>query len=363
MMKFTRRLSLLIVTCILCISCVRLDPDIIQAGSNDYNIAMQSSRDEQMLLNLVRLKYRDTPYFLEASSVSSQFRLSSQAGASANFQSRPIRDTIGLDGNISFVEQPTITYAPLHGNDFVQRLLIPVSLDTIFLLVNSGWSLERVLRLTVEKINGIYNGPTASGPTPADAPIFENFLEVATKLEQLRKLDQIRFAYRQDDDTAQAVVTFSSGAGASPLIASLKDMLGLDTDASQFRMIEGKTDSYPQDTIVISTRSLLGVLFYLSHSVEVPDADKASGIVTRTLYPDGTEFDWNDLTAGLFRVHSAGTATQYGLIQTSYRGHRFFIDDRDQDTKSTFSLLTQLFSLQAGEAEGLKPVLTIPVGQ
>ncbi|MCG8325741.1 MAG: hypothetical protein MI673_09500 [Thiotrichales bacterium] len=356
---------LLLIAGLLLASCARLDPDIIQAGSSDYNVAMQSSRDEQMLLNLIRLKYHDTPYFLEASSVSSQFRLTSQATASANFASRPVRDTVGLSGNISFVEQPTVTYTPLHGNDFVQRLLIPVSLDTILLLVNSGWSVERVLRLTVEKINGIPNGPSASGPTPNEVPEFELFLSIVSILEELRKLDQLHFGYKQNEQEAQAVVNFADSIEQPHLIDNLKQLLDLNSENNQFNLVEGKTEKNPRDTIVITTRSLLGVLFYLSHSVKVPESDKQRGIVTRTYYDDGSEFDWNLLTKRLFTVKSVSSvgSEPVGTIRTSYRGHAFYIADNDLDSKSTFSLLSQLFSLQAGNTEGIKPVLTIPIGQ
>ena len=46
-----------------------------------------------------------------------------------------------------------------------------------------------------------------------------------------------------------------------------------------------------------------------------------------------------------------------------YRDHWFYIDDRDADSKATFSLLMQLFALQAGQGgDTSAPVLTIPAG-
>ncbi|NIO84808.1 MAG: hypothetical protein GTN53_30200, partial [Candidatus Aminicenantes bacterium] len=80
--------------------CARISPEVIQATGNDYNIAMQKTRDEQMLLNLVRLKYRDTPYFLEAGSVSSQLVLSSDASLSASFREQQIPETVGLGAGL-----------------------------------------------------------------------------------------------------------------------------------------------------------------------------------------------------------------------------------------------------------------------
>ena len=44
------------------------------------------------------------------------------------------------------------------------------------------------------------------------------------------------------------------------------------------------------------------------------------------------------------------------------RGSRFYIDDSDLESKSTFSLPGQLFALQSGQLKSTAPVLTLPVG-
>jgi hypothetical protein len=41
--------------------CTSLGATILRGERIDYNLALQQTNDEQMLLNLVRLKYRDTP--------------------------------------------------------------------------------------------------------------------------------------------------------------------------------------------------------------------------------------------------------------------------------------------------------------
>ena len=49
-------------------------------------------------------------------------------------------------------------------------------------------------------------------------------------------------------------------------------------------------------------------------------------------------------------------------IAVRHRGRWFYIADADQTTKSTFLLLGSLFTLQTGDVEEVKPVLTLPVG-
>jgi len=51
------------------VGCVSVGPRAIRGARFDYNEAVVRTFDEQMLLNLVRLRYRDTPYFLEVSSI------------------------------------------------------------------------------------------------------------------------------------------------------------------------------------------------------------------------------------------------------------------------------------------------------
>jgi hypothetical protein len=50
-------------------------------------------------------------------------------------------------------------------------------------------------------------------------------------------------------------------------------------------------------------------------------------------------------------------------VVARHRGHWFYIADDDETSKSTFTLLNQLFALQSGDVEETKPVLTLPVGR
>lgn len=341
------------------IACASIGPDVIQASGNDYNVAIQRSSNEQLLLNLVRLKYRDTPFFLEVNSVSSQFKLFSEAGISANFKKQNTPETVGLSGKLNFTEQPTVTYLPLHGNDFIQKLLAPISLDTILLLANSGWSIERILRLTVQSINGIPNAPTASGPTPKTAPEYADFLSIASLFRELQSNGTLQLAYSQTEKEQHPIIAFNNEH--EPLVAQLRGRLNLKTESS-YKLSLGQGATNGNQHIVLSTRSLLGVMYYLSHSVAVPEQDKLDGKVTVTYDASGAEYDWTDLTQGLFKINSTPQANQNTAIGTKYRGKWFYIDDSDLDSKTTFSLLTQLFSLQSGKAEGITPVLTLPIG-
>jgi len=337
-------------------ACARIGPEIIQASGNDYNIAIQRTIDEQLLLNLIRLKYHDSPFFLEVNSVSSQFKLNTETGLSATFKEQQIPESVGLSGKLNFTEQPTVTYLPLQGNDFIQRLLKPISVDTILLLANSGWSIERILRLIVDDINGVPNAPNAGGPTPTAIPDFKEFQSIAYLLRELQTQNSVNFVY---DSNKKASLVFNND---DKKVNVLKRKLKL-SDSKKYELINGKgLDTVNNESIILSTRSFLGVMYYLSHSVEVPDIDKTSGKVTITYDEFGNEFSWSELTQNLFKIKSTPNNADIA-ISTNYRDTWFYIDDSDLDSKTTFSLLMQLFSLQSGKSEGVAPLLTLPIGQ
>ena len=115
--------------------------------------------------------------------------------------------------------------------------------------------------------------------------------------------------------------------------------------------------------IRVVTRSLLGILFYLSQAVEVPEQDTREGKVTRTLKTSGEIFDWKEVTGELLTIRSDSSRPENATLMVFYRGTWFYIDDSDLKSKSTFALLSQIFSLQAKKIKGKIPVLTLPVGQ
>ena len=116
------------------------------------------------------------------------------------------------------------------------------------------------------------------------------------------------------------------------------------------------------DRIGIQPRSLNGMLYYLAHSVRVPGDHLSRGLVNVTRRADGGAFDWGELTGGLMEIRASDERPEGAAVQIRYRDHWYYIDDADLDSKSTFSLLAQLFALQAGGGDGLRPVLTLPVG-
>jgi hypothetical protein len=179
----------------------QLGPQALKMGHGAYANAARQILDEQMLLNLVRMRYRETPVWLEVTSIATQFDFDSSGEVGGTINENVGRggaknpNSLDLTGRVGYSERPTITYTILSGADFVRRLLTPFSVESISLLAESGWRGKRVLLLTVERMNGLPNAPRASGPTPSRAPRFELFREAVSLVQKLSDQHLIEFEF------------------------------------------------------------------------------------------------------------------------------------------------------------------------
>lgn len=340
--------------------CANLGHRAIQASRTDYNVALGRTNGEQFLLNLVRLRYREPVLFLEASALSTQFLFGGSAGFGAE-AGPSIDDTYIPNAGVSFEEKPTVTYTPLRGEQFVQRLLAPIPLETILLMDTSGWSSERLLRTCVKSMNGLPNAPRADGPTPRTAPEYERFLRAAKLIRALEVKNLFEGALQ--DRGGAKVLQFRPEAADLPEYRELMGLLRLDPAALVYPLTDSASGGPAgANTITLRTRSLLGVMYFLSQSVDPPADDVRAGRVTVTLDGGGAPFDWSRAAEGIMRIRSSASPPRNAAVSVRYRGAWFYIDDSDLESKSTFSMLDQLFALQSGSVESIAPVLTLPVG-
>lgn len=341
-------------------ACAGVGPRVFESNRAQFNVALQNTDDQQLLLNIVRLRYRDRPYFLEVSSVASHFNFQSRLGVLTALGSPQIEQEVLADTGVIVEEQPTVTYVPLQGEDFTQRLLTPVSLQTLVLLAHSGWSVERILKLGAQRINQLPNAPTAAGPTPDLAPKYQDFQRLVGLLRELQIEDLFYFGCRGGRESEAIYMCFDESVVGTPRYVEIVALLGLEPGPSRFRIIQMTTDAIP--SIVLQPRSFLGMLYYVSQGVEAPLADVEAGRVTLTRNMDATEFDWLKLMQGLMVISTADKRPGNAFVSVAYRNHWFYVDDSDLQSKSTFSLLGQIFALTSGSIEGGAPLLTLPIG-
>ncbi len=360
-LSITSAVCIILIIPVLLMGCANLGPTTLKSERSNYNIAIQRTNDEQLLLNLIRLKYRDTPFFMEVSSVASQFTLSTTTNAAATLE-EGVKGIFGFGGSLGFSEKPTVTYSPLQGDKFIQRVLSPLPLKTIVLLFHSGWSIERIFRLCFQQMNQLKNAPGASGPTPSLAPQFRNFTSAVKLLRALQVQDAITLSYQEKNGLPQLILHINEEYKNREEAKQFAHAVNVEPGRTYYVFNFSPTFNNT-NKIQVVTRSLLGIMFYLSQAVEVPSKDISQGKVTQTKNSTGSIFDWKEVTGDLLRIRSTTDNPQTGSMVIFYRGKWFYIGDSDLSSKSTFSLLAQIFSLQAGNIKDNTPLLTLPIGQ
>ena len=402
--------------CALLAGCASIGPEALQQNRLQYNEIVKTTSEEQLLLNIVRLRYTDTPSSLSVSTIAAQFE------RSQNLSIVPFFTAAGADSNRSYAavlpqagvaaaDRPTISLTPLDDQEFTRKLFTPIPLDGIIYLAKTTWPISTVFRLYLENLNWVPNAQTASGPTPRIAPDFANFRRGVDALESLQARSRIVFGveertetvagplpaatvtardvveaakngyiYRQEDKGGSWTLVKKSQQPVLLIDPAAVDSAEMREVARTFRLKPGlaKYDitqealspfpsTYPAEgvaSIDLETRSLLQALYYVSHGIEIPPEHTSRGLVTITHDDVGRVFDWQQLTAGLFRVRHVQSEQRppQAHVAVPYLGYWFYIDRTDQDTKATFSLLMELARLELTGKTGPGPVLTLPVG-
>src|SRR4029453_12539264 len=116
-----------------------------------------------MLLNLVKLRYGDTPVFLDVGQIVSGYTMQGTFSALGSVLSTSgvvagvptSSGTLGSRGQ--YTDRPTIPYPPLSGERFARSLMTPIPPAALLSMIQAGNPVDLVLRLAVHVVNGIYN--------------------------------------------------------------------------------------------------------------------------------------------------------------------------------------------------------------
>ncbi|MGR8978888.1 MAG: hypothetical protein ACU84H_02185 [Gammaproteobacteria bacterium] len=364
-----RKLQLLLILTVFFLSACQsyFGPASLNTTHPAYNQSIVSSLDQQMLLNLVRLKYRDQPYFLKVESVTVAPTFTGNFGINSEIDLGPAAGLIEPNVGISYADRPTITYSPLQGEDFLKSILSSISLEAILVMTQSGWSVDRVFGLCIERMNDLYNAPRASGPTPKESPVYQEFDRMLQLFREIQLSGDMEIGPDLDLNHKQnLVILFKSRRVDPKIIEELGSLLGFKRQKNNHTdravVISNNFLDLKPNQLRVRTRSISSILFYLSQNIEIPKKHADTGLVTMTKTGDGKDFDWDTTPAGkIFKVKSSDIEPEDAYLAVPYRGHWFYIDDYDLQSKSTFMLLMQLFDLQAGQTKATGPTLTLPV--
>lgn len=119
------RFTLVLVLAIAWAGCNVVGPSAISNGRGTYNAVINQTEDEQILTLLVRQRYDETLGLLAVSSVTASIRVGASVGANAGIgpESGYEGNLVPLSAGAAYEENPTISYIPLRGEQFVERML------------------------------------------------------------------------------------------------------------------------------------------------------------------------------------------------------------------------------------------------
>jgi hypothetical protein len=397
-------------------------PKVLERSHGRYVESIRLVEEEQLLRNIVHMRYNEMPMSLRVSSIAAQYELNGGAEARPFFIApNPSNSNIVFrtftsilpDVTLSGANRPTITLIPSDTGDAIQRFLTPIPAETLVFLADTSWPASTVLRLWVERLNGVPNATTASGPPQDDLPDFGRFRRVADLLQSVqdRGLGAVWSEERMVDvgaplpgadvNATAAVAAAKDGlefrpggdgtsrvltrrerglvfeifpeAVSDPEMLELEGLLNLRPGLRRYeiRVARGvlpdplHSPVPPSDALRVTPRSTAQTYFFLANGVEVPFEHVAAGLARTPIGPDGKVFDLRAVTAGLFTVHSCRghKPPPEAFVAVKYRGYWYYIDDRDATSKSTFALVLQLQRLDFGHQQPAAPFLTLPVGR
>jgi len=391
----------------------QLGPRALEATHGRYGEAVLRVDEEQLLRNIVRLWYTESPRNIDIASIAAQYEATSGGGFNSYFSTEAVGGGIQTAGaflpslSAGLSNRPTVSYRPDDDGAATRRMLTPISGETLIFLIESGWPVSTVLRLWVDQLNGIPNGYRVSGP-PTDRPIdsarFNHAVELllaaadqqllTVKLED--RFAEVGGALPKESITAAAnveavkagleyaprvggkewglvrrehrlVLEIVPGAENEPVLKDLCQQLHLTPGEKRYELVAvtgGLVDpavrpSAPGPVLRLNPRSPIQVLFFLANGVEVPCEHPAAAVTPPELA---------ELTRGLMRVRSCvgNRRPANAYVAIPYRDHWFYIADDDTASKATLLLMLQMSRLDLKRdalVGGSGPSLTLPVGR
>jgi len=339
--------------------CAYVGPRSVPQDRFAYTDAISESWKQQMLLNMVKIRYADAPVFLDVSSVINQYLLETEISGQLAWNAFLPEPSQNIGARGRFADRPTITYQPLQGEKFTRGLLTPIPPDAIMSLAEAGWRIDYLFRLAVQSVNGNYNR-IGHQMTQTDAS--PEFFRLIDTMRKIQTSGAVGMRMQPGTEEKSTNVIFFRRQGVSDEVIADQEtvckILGVNPELNQYKIVYGAL-ARDDTEIAILSRSMLQILSELSSYIEIPqshiDENRAMGNFAAAA----------DVKAGvvpMMHVHSSAEPPRDAFASVQYRNHWVWIDDKDVESKRVFSFLMYLLTLAEPGAPHAAPVLTIPAG-
>lgn len=334
-----------------------LGPNKLPATRMDYNLAVQRSNNEEMLLNLIRIKYFEQPLFLQVGSIASSFSfgITGATGAAATNLSSTYSDA------------PTVTYTPYQGQVYAQQVLAEMDSDRFLTLYRSGWDIEFLMRVLVIRFGLIDH--SYDSRTGHDTESHARFLDTVKIISEMDDRGQIDFSIVSSGKDKRNILVMSMRFATAKEAKKLGQLIGVpltlkktehDTLVTQawlapvkeIELAEDSTLSQSITMIPFRLRGGLRAMDVLSQGIEVPQA----------LLKSKKGFDLRKQFMDICNIRVTPDKPSRAYVATQYGDDWYYISDDDAHSKEAFQLMLNIFALQSADPPKSIPLLTLPVG-
>jgi hypothetical protein len=340
--------------------CAMVGPRSISMGRVDYNETINKTEDEQMLLSIVKGRYGETFSLLAVSGVAANVRFRTNASIQAGFGPEKfyIANLVPFTGSLAYEENPTITYTPVQGEQYLRQLLSPIPLDMLVLIIRTGTNPAAYLTMLANRINDLRNPDFLEAPSAEPDLRFKRFVELSEELDQAGVLQLVEDPRKEVP--FDILITNYAPAYAEKVREYLM-LLGLPrpTEESEdivlpvYFAVKGRD----LDGMAISTRSTFDLIEILRAAIEIPQEHASAGLAIRYPKPG--------LVGKDIHIHASMDQPKRAAMAVKHRGYWFYIDETDMHTKQFYDMVRTLWSVSIATAADQRaaPVLTIPVSR
>jgi len=340
--------------------CARVGPRSISMGRAHYNEAINKTEDEQMLLAIVKSRYGETFSLLAVNSVASNVRFKSNAGTEIGFgpSSNYDGNLVPFRGGLAYEENPTITYKPVQGEQYLRQLLSPIPLDLLVLIIRTATLSDYYITLFVNRINDMQNPDFLNAVSAEPDLQFKRFIELDKELDQAGVLQWVGDPRKE---IPFSILITGYSLEHTEKVREYLTLLGLSAPTEESKdivipvyfAVKGKE----LNGIAISTRSTFDLIEILRAAIAIPQEHADAGLAI--------EYPTPGLAGKNICIHTSKDSPKQAAVAVKHRGYWFYVDEIDVHTKLFYGMVRTLWSVSIAAAsdQSAVPVLTIPVSR
>ncbi|MDR4477782.1 MAG: hypothetical protein R3B11_17500 [Nitrospira sp.] len=168
-----------------------LSPPTLNRAVLAYDEAITDAISKQLLINIARAHHHEPIHFTGVANVAATFDFRVTAGATPTLTGEHGRTLMPLFGG-SIAENPTISIAPIEGEEFTKRLLAPFQESKLTLLLRQGVDIDLLLRLMANELRLKHQGEEiAYRNRPSDKDDYEMFRKVVLHLSAIQDANRL----------------------------------------------------------------------------------------------------------------------------------------------------------------------------